>query len=175
MGSIWDDEDVQRVFLVQGGTPLLKFDELTPLDQVLMSRFIEADQSADGSTAKALIIACAEGVQVFENVSDPMQHSWAIGWKKFLLYQTGCNVQILWNEFRCAGETAIFADWVTSSIASNKWGPDGNKSALGNLHSNCMAIAAQAGGGVRINPATGRWEAPTGDAARRYNPTIGLA
>jgi hypothetical protein len=38
-----------------------------------------------------------------------------------------------------------------------------------------MAVAAEAGGGIKINPGTGRFEAPDGSAARNYDPVAGPA
>lgn len=47
------------------------------------------------------------------------------------------------------------------------WGPDGRTSALGQRHSNAMAIVAETGGGVRRNPETGAVEYGDGNDARR--------
>jgi hypothetical protein len=87
---------------------------------------------------------------------------------------TACNVQILWERFRSSDETAIFGDWVTSTLQGNGWGWDGNISALGVASTSCQAIASQAGGGVRQNPETGKFEAPTEDAARSFDPDVGV-
>ena len=46
-------------------------------------------------------------------------------------------------------------------------GPDGDSTPLGQRHSNSQAVAAEAGGGVRLNPATGLFEQDDGSAARR--------
>ena len=175
MSDIWDDADVQQIVTMNGGQPQLQLPELQGSDAELMFTFMRADMAVDDSaTTSIVLVALTAGVKAFEGFEDPMPSSWAPGWKKFVLYNTGCNVQVLWNNFRKAEETAIFADWVTSTVSKYGWGPDGNASAIGRLHSNCMAVAAKAGGGVRVNAATGRFEAPDGDTARSYDPSVGL-
>ena len=61
---------------------------------------------------------------------------------------------------------ADFADWTVATISDRGWGPDGNATALGNLHSNCLAVAAAAGGGVRWSDTAKAFITPSGDAAR---------
>jgi hypothetical protein len=181
MDEIFSDSDVQRVFEVVGQRGVApRFDDLEDHDRELINQFIRADQNPDKLTTPAMLIdACVAGVRTFESLSDPMPRSWAPGWKKFVLYITALNTQTLWDRFqRESGdcrETAIFADWVVSSIGRNGWGPDGNSTPLGKQHSYCMAVAAEAGGGIQINPETGLAEAPDGSAARRYDPAVGQA
>jgi hypothetical protein len=122
-----------------------------------------------GSSVQTVIDACSVGVKAFEALCRYSTDDHLIGWKKFILYNIGCNVQMLWGNHQKVPESAIFGDWVVVSIGANHWGPDGNQSALGSAHSNCLALAAQAGGGVRINPVTGKSEVPNGDAARNYD------
>lgn len=181
MDEIFSDNDVQRVFELAGNEAVApRLDDLEDHDRQLIMQFIRADQDPEKlATPAMLIAACAAGVKAFEQLSDPMPRSWAAGWKKFVLYITSLNTQTLWDRFQKdsghSGETAVFADWVVFSIGHYDWGPDGNSTPLGKQHSYCMAVAAEAGGGIRKNPETGRYEAPDGSAARNYDPAVGLA
>jgi hypothetical protein len=174
--EIFGDGDVQQVVDASGSgrSWIPKLDDLDDADRALITGFQQADGEAERlKTAGAIISALAAGVRAFENLSDPMPRSWSPGWKKFVLYITALNCQFLWDAHHRASETAIFADWVVFSIEHGGWGPDGNSSPLGKQHSYCMAVGAEAGGGIRKNPVTGLFEAPDGTAARNYNPAAG--
>jgi hypothetical protein len=176
MDEIFGDSDVRRVFETVSGGVAPRLDDLDARDRELMMQFMRADQNPDKLATPAMLIdACVGGVRAFEYLSDPMARSWAAGWKKFVLYITALNTQTLWDRFQKDGrsdETAIFADWVVFSIGHEGWGPDGNSTPLGKQHSYCMAVAAEAGGGIKKNPRTGLFEAPDGSAARNYDPPV---
>jgi hypothetical protein len=181
MDEIFRDNDVQYVFDLAGqGTVAPKLDDLDDHDRQLFMQFVHADQDPEKlATPAGLVAACVAGTKAFEQLSDPMPRSWSAGWKKFILYITALNTQTLWDRFQNetgrAYETAIFADWVVFSIGHSGWGPDGNSTPLGKQHSYCMAVAAEAGGGIKMNPRTGRYEAPDGSAARNYSLAAELA
>jgi len=181
MDEIFGDNDVQHVFELAGqGIVAPKLDDLDDHDRQLFMQFVHADQDPEKlATPAGLIAACVAGTKAFEQLSDPMSRSWSAGWKKFILYITALNTQTLWDRFQNeadrADETAIFADWVVFSIEHSGWGPDGNSTPLGKQHSYCMAVAAEAGGGIQTNSRTGRYEAPDGSAARNYDPAARLA
>jgi hypothetical protein len=169
--EIFGDVDVQRITDVSGGGSRMKLEDLESPDRDLVIGFLEADGEAESAkTPEAIISALVAGVRAFESLSDPMPRSWSHGWKKFVLYITALNSQFLWDRHHRASETAIFADWVVFSIGHYGWGPDGNSTPLGKQHSYCMAVAAEAGGGIQVNPATGLFQAPDGSAARNYRP-----
>jgi hypothetical protein len=168
--EIFSDGDVLQVFELHDNGVVPKLDLLDPLDNALIATFFDADQSPGKLASPAgLTHTCAVGVKVFEGLSD----NCPTGWKKFVLYITSLNTQTLWDRFQKHGgqsyETAIFADWVVFTIDRNGWGPDGNETPLGRQHSYCMSVAAEAGGGIKQNPQTGRFEAPDGSAARNYD------
>jgi hypothetical protein len=176
--NIWEDTDVSRIAVWDGGQPNLNLGLLDDDERSMIMMFIQADSEVGpDSSARANIGACVAGVRSFEGLSELPTGDRLTGWRKFVLYNTGCNVQLLWEYHKqeATGEVGIFGDWVVATIGKNGWGPDGNQSALGSVHSNCMAVAAQAGGGVRQNSVTGRFEAPTGDEARKYVPVEGMA
>ena len=166
--GIWDeDPDVREIFRLANGQPLLDFDSLSPPDRALVVDCIEADQQMEalGRPVDATLRALSKGARTVHNLSDAAP----VGWKKLITCNTGSNVEIL-AQHGPSDECAIFADWVVATISENGWGPDGNATQLGRLHSNCTAIAAQSGGGVRVNPRTNRFEAPDGSAALAYEP-----
>ncbi len=172
--EIFGDDDVQRIVDASGSGWIPKLEDLSDPDRELVTGFKLADDEAERlKTPDAIISALVAGVRAFENLSDPMPRSWSPGWKKFVLYITALNCQFLWARHHRARETAIFADWAVFSIEHAGWGPDGNSSPLGKQHSYCMAVAAEVGGGIRLNPVTGRFEAPDGTAARNYDPAAG--
>jgi hypothetical protein len=170
---IWEDEDVEQTYVMgSNGEPQLLLRDLSGPDLALMTSFIEADEAlvqrspSDPAPSEAMWIrACARGVAAFENMSPAAP----VGWKKFVLYQVGEDASFLWRRYQTKYETSIFADWVMMTINGNGWGPDGNRTPLGEQHSWSMALGAESGGGVRPNPVTGKFEVPTGDAARHYN------
>lgn len=162
-----EDADVRAIHCVVDGQRRLDLRTLNPMDKALVIECIEADQvmEALGRPRAATIRALSKAVRTVASLSD----SAPIGWKKLITCNTGSNVEIL-SEYGPSDECAIFGDWVTVTISKNGWGPDGNATQLGRLHSNCMAIAARNGGGVRMNPRTRQFEAPDGSAALAYEP-----
>ena len=164
--SIWDDPDVQRIYDVVDGQAWPRFSEFNDnLGQVdLVRGFVEADQNAaSDAPASAFVAACLAGVRAVEGLSSSVD----CGWIKFLVFQIDVNNHFLWDLHHRATEVAAIAEWTVETIERNAWGPDGNTTALGQRHSNAMALAAAAGGGLRLNPNTGRFEYGNGDAARQ--------
>jgi hypothetical protein len=167
---IWEDPDVQKIYDVgSNGEPQLRLHLLSGADLALVLPFIEADEAliqrspVDPAPSEAMWTkACCLGVKAFENLSEEA----LIGWRKFVVYQVGEDAGLMWRRHKNSQETAMFAEWATVTINRNGWGPDGNSTPLGEQHSWSMGTAAEAGGGTRLNPATGRFEAPTGEAAR---------
>lgn len=167
--EITDDPDVAGIFLGGNLMPGLLGDEA----KALFFEFANVDmETGPESSAEMIVGACAAGVRCFERMTS-LDADDLVGWRKFVLFNTGCNVQMLWSDHgawtesgRSVQEAGIFADWVVATIGRYGWGPDGNQSALGCVHSNCIALATRSGAGVRKNPLTGKYEAPTGDEAR---------
>jgi hypothetical protein len=164
--TIWDDNDVRQIYVMQGGGPNLEFSALNALPEESrkqLAEFFQADQQVGGdSTLADYNYALVTGVRAF----DLLPRSFSTGWRKFILFQTGCNVQLFHAANLMPTVVADFADWTVSTISEEGWGPDGNSTALGSLHSNCLAVAAEAGGGVRWSKAANAFVAPSGDAAR---------
>ncbi len=165
--SIWEDPDVRKIYRMVDGQPLLDVDSLSPVDKALVVDCIETDQEMEalGRPVDATLRALSKGVRTVHNLSEGVP----VGWKKLITCNTGSNVEIL-AQHGASKECAIFGDWVVATISKNGWGPDGNSTQLGRLHSNCMAIAAQSGGGIRLNSRTGQFEAPDGAEALEYEP-----
>lgn len=163
---IWNDADVMRIYQVHDGQPFPMFHMFNdePQHAQLVQQWITADQQAgsDGPP-EAFITACLAGVRLVETLAG----SAASGWLKFFIYMTDTNNHFLWDLYHCQAEVAAIADWTVETITGLGWGPDGNSTALGQRHSNAMGLAAAAGGGVRLNPATGRFGPGNGDRARQ--------
>lgn len=163
---IWNDTDVMRIHVVRDGQPFPLFhlfnDE--PHQARLVSQWISADQQAgsDGPP-EAFIAACLAGIRLVESLAA----STGPGWLKFFTYMTDINNHFLWDLHHRHLEVAAIADWTVETIEAQGWGPDGNRTPLGQRHSNAMALGAAAGGGVRLNPATGRFEPGGGDRGRQ--------
>jgi hypothetical protein len=163
---IWNDNDVMRIYRMHDGQPFPMFHMFNdePHHAQLVRQWVTADQNAgsDGPP-DAFIAACLGGVRLVETLAA----SAAPGWLKFFIYMTDLNNHFLWDLYHRRTEVAAIADWTVETIARHGWGPDGNSTPLGQRHSNAMALGAAAGGGVRLNPATGEFEASNGDGARQ--------
>lgn len=163
---IWNDTDVMRIYQVHDGQPFPMFHVFNdePHHAQLVHEWITADQEAgsDGPP-EAFIAACLAGIRLVETFAA----NTAPGWLKFFTYMTDINNHFLWDLHHRHIEVAAIADWTVETINGHGWGPDGNSTPLGQRHSNAMTLAAAAGGGVRLNPTTGRFESGTGDRARR--------
>lgn len=166
--NTWDDPDVRQIYSIVDGNALLHFDSLNPADRALVVDCVVTDQKMEalGRPLNLLLSALSKGARTVHYLSD----SAPVGWKKLITSNTGSNVEILADDYGLSNECAIFADWVVATISRNDWGPNGNATQLGRLHSNCMAIAARSGGGLRRNPQTNQLEAPDGSAALGYEP-----
>ena len=163
---IWNDTDVMRIYEVHEGQPFPMFHMFNdePHQAQLVLQWISADQQAgsDGPPV-AFIAACLAGIRLVESLAA----STSPGWLKFFTYMTDINNHFLWDLHRRHTEVAAIADWTVETIVTHGWGPDGNRTPLGQRHSNAMALAAAAGGGVRLNSATGDFEAGSGHRARQ--------
>lgn len=163
---IWDDPDVQRICDWRDGRPFPRFVEFNedPDRNVLVREFVHADQAAGSNgPAVAFIEACLAGIRAVEGLNGQVE----AGWIKFFLYFVEVNNSFLWDRHRTSDESAAIGEWVVRTIERHGWGPDGNTTALGQRHSNAMAVAAMAGGGTHRNPATGRMEYGDGSEAKR--------
>lgn len=162
---IWSDLDVQRIYDVREGRPFPRFYVFNddPPQLRLMTEFVEADQQAGSAgPADAFLAACFAGIRAVEGLPDDTD----VGWKKFLVYMIDMNNHFLWDLYH-RDEVAAIAEWTVETIEQRRWGPDGNSTAMGQRHSNAMALAAKAGGGIRRDPRTGKFTYGNGDAARR--------
>lgn len=172
MEPIWNDEDVAQIIGRQpDGSVGLRLGQLDQASLSMMIAFIEADQAVDRDQSLATFIrACAIGVSTFESLPKSMEGAHALGWRKFVLNQTGVNVGLMWDHHQVAvaHEVTIFSDWTMEALKSVGAKPDGWTSALGYLYSNRLATALQARPGLYQNPETGQYETVGGDAARAF-------
>jgi len=137
--SIWDDPDVQRIYDIEAGQ----------------------NAGSDGP-ASAFVDACLAGIRAVEELPGSVDP----GWIKFLIYMVDMNNHFLWDLHHTRTETAAIGEWTVRAIQRFGWGPDGNSTPLGERHSNAMALAAAAGGGMHTTP-DGRFEYGDGRAARQ--------
>jgi len=163
---IWDDDDVMRIYQVKDGQPFPMFhvfnDEPGQLEVV--RGWVTADrQAGSDGPPEAFVAACLTGIRAVESLAASVDP----GWLKFITYMTDMNNHFLWDLHRRSNEVAAIAEWTVETIEEQGWGPDGNSTPLGQRHSNAMALAAAAGGGARMNPATGQFEYGTGELARQ--------
>ena len=161
---VWDDPDIRIIFTEHGGQMHLDLSDLGALDRFMVESFREADppQIQGKSTQEDNVWACARGVHTVESISDAA----AIGWKKFVTHTVAVNTSLMWDKFRNV-ESRICAEWVSGTLGSHRW-LSGNNTPIGDANGWCTGIAAESGGGVRVNAATGRFEAPNGDEARAW-------
>jgi hypothetical protein len=163
---IWDDPDVKRIYQLQDGVPYPMFHVFNdePQQLELIRDWVTADQAIDADApAGTFIQACLTGIRAVEGLAGSVDP----GWLKFVVYRVEVDNLYLWELHQRRTEAAAIAEWVVATIENFGWGPDGNASPLGQRHSNAMAVAAAAGGGLRMNPATGQFEYGNGDDARR--------
>ena len=164
--SIWNDSDVQRIYDLEDGQPWPRFAEFNanPDQLQMVLEFVQADQAAGSNGPSELYIeACLAGVRAVEVLTGHVD----VGWIKFFIFQIDQNNSFLWDLFRRSHEVAAIGEWTVATLERNGWGPDGRTSALGQAHSNAMALAAEAGGGIRMNPETRVMEYGDGTEARR--------
>jgi TPR repeat protein len=163
---IWSDPDVQRIYDIRDGRPWPRFAEFNgkPGQLQAVREFVEADQTAgsDGP-AESYVQACLAGVRAVERLDGEVDP----GWIKFFLFQIDQINLFLWDLHRRSAEVAAVAEWTVVTIEKHQWGPDGPSTAIGQVHSGAMALAAQAGGGLRQNPATDSFEYGDGSEARK--------
>jgi hypothetical protein len=169
---IWSDKDVADIIGYNpDGSVVLRLGRLNPTSLQMMLSFIETDQAVDqDKSLPAFIRACAIGVHTFESLPQSMEGTNALGWRKFVLNQTGVNAGLMWDHHQTAAarETTIFSDWTMEALTSVGAKPDGWTSALGYLFSNRLATALQARPGLYQNPVTGEYEVAGGNAARAF-------
>ena len=154
--SIWNDRDVMRIYHLRDGQPFPNFHVFNaePRQYQLVSAFVRADQNAgsDGPPS-AFVDACLAAIRAVEGLAvgvDP-------GWLKFFTFMTDANNHFLWDLYHLRLEVGAVASWTVETIEKHGWGPDGNATAMGQRHSNSLALAGAAG-----------WFPPgTGDRARQ--------
>lgn len=164
--SIWADPDVRRIYDLVDGRPWPRFSDFNdqPDRLQLVLEFVQADQAAGSAgPADGYLQACRAGVRAVETLDGRVDP----GWIKFLVFQVDQNNAFLWDLYRRSAEVAAVAEWTVETIERHGWGPDGRTSAIGQVHAGAMALAAEAGGGVRRNPQTGAFERGDGSEARR--------
>lgn len=164
---IWGDPDVKEIYDLRDGQPIPRFAEFNafPDQAELIFGFVRLDmENGSGTPPDDYIDACLAGVRAVEGLAGKLHP----GWIKFLLCQIDRNNSLLWDQYRQPADfVAAMGEWLVTTIHRFGWGPDGNSTPLGQRHSNSMAVAAEAGGGIRMNPATGRFEYGDGSEARR--------
>jgi hypothetical protein len=169
---IWSDKDVAEIIGYNpDGSVGLRFGRLDPTSLRMIMGFVETDQALDqDQSLRAYIRACVMGVYTFESLPRSMEGANALGWRKFVLNQTGVNTGLMWDHHQTAAarEVTIFSDWTMEALTSVGARPDGWTSALGYLFSNRLATALQARPGLYQNPATGEYEVAGGNAARAF-------
>ncbi|GAA4250084.1 hypothetical protein [Dactylosporangium darangshiense] len=163
---LWDDPDVKAIYDLRGGQPIPRLAEFNafPEQADLMFGFVKRDvQNGTGTPVSDYVEACLAGVRAVEGLAGKIHP----GWIKFLLCQIDRNNSLLWDQHgQPADFVAAIAEWLVSTITRFGWGPDGNSSPLGS-HSNSMAVAAEAGGGLHVDPSTGLMKYGDGSGARR--------
>jgi hypothetical protein len=163
---IWSDPDVPRIYDLRDGQPWPRFAVFNdnPEQLKLVVDFVQADQAAGSNgPANLYVDACLAGVRLVEALTNPVDP----GWIKFFVHQIDQNNSFLWDLHRRAPEVAAIGEWTVTTIERRGWGPNGRTSALGQAHSNAMALAAEAGGGLHLNQQTGLMEYGDGSEARR--------
>lgn len=163
--SIWIDPDVRKIYDLQNGQPFPRFAMFnSEPDQLrLVHAFVEADQAAgsDGP-ASAFISACLAGIRLVEALPPTVEP----GWLKFFIYQVDANNVFLSDRHHFSNEAAAIAEWTVVTLEQHDWGADGNTTALGQRHSNALAMAARAGFGVQYDPVKGKFANGDGGVAR---------
>jgi hypothetical protein len=163
---IWSDPDVQRIYDLEDGQPWPRFSVFNqnPDQLQMVLEFVQADQAAGSDGPSELYIdACLAGVRAVERLTGHVD----AGWIKFFIFQIDQNNSFLWDLHRKSYEVAAIGEWTVSTLERHGWGADGRTSALGQAHSNAMALSAEAGGGMRLNPQTRLMEYGDGTEARR--------
>lgn len=164
---IWGDPDVKAIYDLRDDQPIPRFAEFNafPEQAELIFDFVRLDmETGIGTPASDYLEACLAGVRAVESLAGKIHP----GWIKFLLCQIDRNNSLLWDQYRQPADfVAAMGEWLVTTIHRFGWGPDGNSTPLGQRHSNSMAIAAEAGGGVHPSPTTGRVEYGDGSEARR--------
>lgn len=161
--AIWDDPDVQQIYIWQDGRPFLRHDLLDGGDGLLAELWISKDSVLDNDKPVNLLRdACLAGISAIERFSAEVP----AGWQKLLVYRVGQVSRGLWD-YHHDKRAAPYADWTVATIEDNRWGPDGGSTALGQQHSACMATAALAGGGIQWNATTEEFASSTGESARQ--------
>jgi hypothetical protein len=144
VASIWDDPDVREIIQPTAGQPNLMLGDLEGDAQAIVLRFIGFDERVTETAPQTLTLtACLEGIRAFERLPDELPGTNARGWKKFVLYMTAANAQILWNRFEDPHASAV-GGWVLEAMESLGIKPDGFATALGSAYSSTMSIHGSA-------------------------------
>lgn len=162
MASIWDDPDVRDIIELTNGADL-RLHDLDGEPQAMMLRFIGLDQRVTTASSPTLTLtACLEGIRVFERLPDALPGTNARGWKKFVVYMTAANAQILWEQHHDPHAAAV-GGWVLDAMKRLGVQPDGFQTALGTAYSSTMSIHGSA---TMRDPDTGKMVVRGGDDGR---------
>lgn len=152
MSTIWDDPDVRDIIQPTGGQPNLLLGDLQGPPQEMILEFIDLDQQVTtASPAEVALAACIAGIRVSERFPDQLLGSNARGWKKFVIYMTAANAQILWEQHHDDRASAV-GGWVLEALKAVGVQPDGFATALGTAYSSTMSIHGSA---TQRDPRTG--------------------
>lgn len=163
MASIWDDADVREIIQPTAGQPNLRLGDLEGQALAIVLRFIGFDERVTEASPQTLTLtACLEGIRAFERLPDELPSTNARGWKKFIVYMTAANAQILWNRYEDAHAPAV-GGWVLEAMDRLGIKPDGRATALGAAYSSAMSIHGSA---TTLDSDTGRFVVRGGSDGR---------
>lgn len=144
MPSIWDDTDIQKIVQFDGGQPVIELGQLEGHEQEMMLAFVELDESVTDTSPRELVLnACLEGIRVTERLPNPLPGTSVRAWKKFVIYMTAANAQILWDRYQDDRASAV-GGWVLETLKQMGVQPDGFATALGTAYSSTMTIHGSA-------------------------------
>lgn len=104
--QIWEDPEVQQIYFVREGLPILRHDLLDGPDALLIELWMSKDSILDDSSpANSFSEACLAGISAIERCSATI----ADGWRKLILFRVGEVARGLW-EFRQDSRAAAYAD-----------------------------------------------------------------
>jgi len=163
MQTIWEDPDVRDIVEPRQGQPYLLLEDLDDVWQPVLVEFVGYDERvARTAPASVAFEACCAGIRVVERLPQHLAGTNALGWRKFVIYATAGNVQILWEAHQDARAPAI-GGWVLEALTSVGGTPDGFTTALGTAYSATMSIHGSA---TAIDPVSGAFIVRGGDDGR---------
>ncbi len=165
MAEIWDDRDVSDIISrTPGGQPDLRLGDLDDAERSMLFEFIAHDERVSPQlSAQQILDACLVGIRIVEHFPDTLAGTNALGWKKFMVYMTAANAQILWETYE-DGRASAVGGWVLETLSALGVQPDGFATALGTAYSATMAIHGSA---VVRDPVTDEFVTRGGADGRR--------